>query len=74
MQPLSLTEKLLRLYVVTTVILFCTTTYQKAQHTDNYFAAVLAFMDDPLTEFILYNMILTSVIVLFKTSVAIFYL
>ena len=49
MTDISNGEKLLRLYLVSTVSLFSYTAYQKFNTSDNYFQAVLTYVDDSFT-------------------------
>ena len=49
MNEISNGEKVLRLYILATYSVFIYTAYIRCIDSDNYFSAVLIFMDDPFT-------------------------
>lgn len=65
---------IVNLYVIATFTLFGYTAYTKFTESDNYFSAVLTYVHDPTTHFILYNAILAFFIFLYKNIVWIFFI
>jgi hypothetical protein len=60
------------LYLVTTAALFTYTLREHSRNTDGYFAAMLSYMSDQANLFIVYNVILSFAIILYKVYVFLF--
>ncbi len=56
MPSLSLAN-LTNFYLLSTIVLFTYTFYEVYKKSDNYFSAILIYMDDVITNFICYNLI-----------------
>ena len=60
------------LYLVTTAALFSYTLHEHSRNSDGYFAAMLSYMSDQANLFIVYNVILSLAIILYKVYVFLF--
>jgi len=64
---------LTKIYIFVTAVLFFYTLNEQLQRSDGYFPALLAYLDDSSTVFILYNAILCVAIITFKGVVLVFF-
>jgi hypothetical protein len=60
-------------YLLTTAALFGYTAYEQMKHSSGYFAAMLSYMSDQTNLFIVYNVILSLAVLLYKICVCIFF-
>jgi hypothetical protein len=60
------------LYLISTAALFTYTLREHSRNSDGYFAAMLSYMSDQANLFIIYNVILSLAIVLYKIYVFLF--
>ena len=64
---------IVNIYLVVTTAIFAYTLLYQFETANNYFAAMLSYSSNPLNIFILYNMIVTLSIAIYKTFVLIFF-
>jgi hypothetical protein len=61
------------IYIVATTAIFIFTVYEQAEHSSNYFKAVMTYFADQKCVFILYNMILSIAILFYRMFTSIFF-
>lgn len=70
---INLTNSVINLYIICTLSAFAYVCYNTYKTTDNYFAATLLIMDNKFTKLLLYNVIVSLATLLYKITIAIFY-
>lgn len=70
----NLTNWAINLYIASTLLSFSYVCYNTFQTTDNYFAATLLILDNKFTKLLLYNVIVSLATLMYKLTIAIFYI
>jgi hypothetical protein len=73
MLKLNLTNSLINLYLLSTFSIFIYITYTHYKQSDNYFAAVLQILDNPMSKLLLYNIVISIATIFYKINVKLFY-
>lgn len=61
------------IYIIVTTTVFLYTAYDQIQHSNTYFKAIMSYFADQKCVFILYNMILSIAILLYRMFTSIFF-
>lgn len=69
----NITNTAINLYILTTLSIFGYVCYSKYTGTDNYFSGILQILDNPLTKLLIYNVIVSLATIVYKLTIAIFY-
>ena len=69
----NFTNTAINLYLFTTFSLFGYVCYTEYSQTDNYFAASLQVLDNPMTKLLIYNVIVGLGTIIYKLTIAFFY-
>ncbi len=66
-------DKLVNIYILGTYLTFGFTLYEKHKNSDNYFATALNYINDPITNFILYNLAFSTAVFIYKFIITFFF-
>ena len=69
----NLTGTAINLYIIATLTYFCYLCHTAYTRSENYFAAFLVILQDPLSKLLLYNFVVATATLFYRINIWLFY-